>query len=947
MSQNKPTVFISYSHKDEAWKDRLVTHLGVLSAQGLINLWQDRLIGAGEDWRKNIEDAMSAASIAVLLITANSLTSDFILNEEVPPLIQRHAREGVRIYPIIVEPCAWQLVGWLGQMNLRPKDGRPLSDGNENQINSDLAAIATEIYLLLRSTAPLPGPQRFVPLNPDYVSTSRLPQTGRELFGREIELKMLDGAWADAKTNVLSLIAWGGMGKSSLVNHWLRGMRDDHYRGAERIYAWSFYRQGTSEQGVSADQFIDAALRWFKDPNPTEGSAWDKGERLARLIKAQRTLLLLDGLEPLQYPPGPQEGRLKDQSMQALLRELAETNQGLCVITSRLAVTDLEDYDGGTSRRINLEHLSPQAGAEVLRAQKVRGDQAELEQASTEFGGHALALNLLGSYLHTVHDGDIHERDKVDILIEDEERGGHAQRVMAAYEKWFAEGPELNILRILGLFDRPADGPAINALRAAPAIPSLTDSLQNLTEEKWRRALKRLRDARLIADKDPSQPETLDTHPLVREYFRQQLKRTHPDAWREGNYCLYKHLKRTTKEFPDSIEEMTLLYAAMSHGCEAGEYRDALEIHWSRISRKKEFYSTNKLGAFGADLAAMTGFFDQPWLQIKHQLDEKAKAHIFNLVGFRLKALGYLLEAVAPMQAAFEIYILLRDWVNADIVSGNISTLYMTIGDLKQSLKYAEESVKLADHTHQRITATQKRLGESRSADTVSSRIQQMDKRTLLADIKHKAGQFNEAEQAFIEAEEMQKQLEPFPLLYSTQGFRYCDFLLSQGKYKEAYKRAAQTIKLAEYNKWLLDIALDHLILGQACLLKAQQEEADDFSKVTTYLNQAVDELRQSGRIDYLPLGLLARAASHRVRNEHNRARADLDEAMSIAKRSRMGLYEADCHLEYARLYLAEGGREKARESWAIAKEMVEGMGYGRRAKDVREIGAELGEAAG
>lgn len=166
------------------------------------------------------------------------------------------------------------------------------------------------------------------------VNVARLPVTGSQLFGREGELKALDEAWADDNTHVLGFVAWGGVGKSALVNHWLRRMARDDYRGAERVYAWSFYRQGTSEQGVSADQFIDAALRWFGDADPTAGTPWDKGERLARLIKKQRTLLLLDGLEPLQFPPGrgQQEGALKEHTMQTLLRELAAHNPGLCVM---------------------------------------------------------------------------------------------------------------------------------------------------------------------------------------------------------------------------------------------------------------------------------------------------------------------------------------------------------------------------------------------------------------------------------------------------------------------------------------------------------------------------------------------------------------------------------------------------------------------------------------
>jgi hypothetical protein len=85
----------------------------------------------------------------------------------------------------------------------------------------------------------------------------------------------------------------------------------------------------------------DATLTWFGDPDPRIGTAWEKGERLAKLVAHRRTLLVLDGLEPLQNPPGPQEGRLREPSLQALMRELAAFNTGLCVVTTRLPVADI------------------------------------------------------------------------------------------------------------------------------------------------------------------------------------------------------------------------------------------------------------------------------------------------------------------------------------------------------------------------------------------------------------------------------------------------------------------------------------------------------------------------------------------------------------------------------------------------------------------------------
>ena len=132
--------------------------------------------------------------------------------------------------------------------------------------------------------------------------------TGGHLFGREEDLAFLDRAWATPKVNIVTVVAWAGVGKSTLLNHWLRRLAADGYRGAEFIFGWSFYRQGTTGEVASADEFLDAALSWFGDVDPRRGTAWDKGERLARLIGQRRTLLVLDGLEPLRHPPAPMRG---------------------------------------------------------------------------------------------------------------------------------------------------------------------------------------------------------------------------------------------------------------------------------------------------------------------------------------------------------------------------------------------------------------------------------------------------------------------------------------------------------------------------------------------------------------------------------------------------------------------------------------------------------------
>src|SRR5271157_3929615 len=137
-------------------------------------------------------------------------------------------------------------------------------------------------------------------LGPEKISVARLPVTGSDVFGREEDAAFLDDAWAKQDVNVVTIVAWAGVGKSTLVNHWLGRMAAEHYRSAELVFGWSFYRQGSRGGTSSADEFLDAALSWFGDPDPRIGTAWEKGERLAKLVAHRRILLVLDGLEPLQ-----------------------------------------------------------------------------------------------------------------------------------------------------------------------------------------------------------------------------------------------------------------------------------------------------------------------------------------------------------------------------------------------------------------------------------------------------------------------------------------------------------------------------------------------------------------------------------------------------------------------------------------------------------------------
>ena len=132
-----------------------------------------------------------------------------------------------------------------------------------------------------------------------------------------------------------------------------------------------------------------------------------------------------------------------------------------------------------------------------------------------------------------------------------------------------------------------------------------------MSPTEWRTILARLRRARLLAGEDPHNPGHLDTHPLVREYFGEQLRSQRTEAWKECNRRLYHYYRTLAPQLPDSFREMEPLFLAVICGCNAGLFREALhEVYIPRIQRGNASFAANVLGARGALLSVLVHFFE-------------------------------------------------------------------------------------------------------------------------------------------------------------------------------------------------------------------------------------------------------------------------------------------------------------------------------------------------
>ncbi len=347
---NQPLIFISYSHKDEEEKEKLLAHLGVLQRTGDINLWNNDCIEAGAVREQEISQAMERAKIAILLVSANFLASDFINRQEVPRLLERRSNEDLAVFPVIAKACAWRQVEWLARLNVRPKNGRPVWGGGSNRVDEDLAAIAEEVAGLIKQTpAPVPlEPIKGETVKRGFAALSELMQEDDEAFRSVVAFRFLFEA-ACQQIDVL-----GGYKNLHDLLHKLqfqcydslvqeaRSFPDDE-RARENLGEYEWRLQSIIEElreAVAQQSFAESEMRWIeRDLEPARASL-----RLALAAPDDAGIKHLQrAIRGINHVLATQPSRINtrlNQTARALrLPELTEAMKAVCGELRRLSLT--------------------------------------------------------------------------------------------------------------------------------------------------------------------------------------------------------------------------------------------------------------------------------------------------------------------------------------------------------------------------------------------------------------------------------------------------------------------------------------------------------------------------------------------------------------------------------------------------------------------------------
>lgn len=182
-------VFVSYSHADAEHLARLKVHLRPFERQGVVNVWADTQIGAGQRWRYEIEDALSRAAVGILLVSADFLASDFVVDNELPPLLAAAQAEGVQILPVVLKPCAFLDVPEIAQFQAVNNPDAPVISLAEGEREDLWRSVA----IAVRDALAAPRAQQDGEVDQTLVSANQK----KELAGERIPVEGYWGLFAE------------------------------------------------------------------------------------------------------------------------------------------------------------------------------------------------------------------------------------------------------------------------------------------------------------------------------------------------------------------------------------------------------------------------------------------------------------------------------------------------------------------------------------------------------------------------------------------------------------------------------------------------------------------------------------------------------------------------------------------------------------------------------
>src|SRR6266571_5435450 len=518
-------VFISYSHKDQAFREELEIHLSNLKRQNIINSWYDGNIAPGAELKPQIMDHLKSAQIILLLISADFIHSDFCYSIEMKQAIDRHNAGEARVIPILLRPTDWQGAPF-DKLKILPTDAKAVTkwrrrDDAFADIVQGIRASIHELTITGKTANP-----SIVSYTPTKVPIWNVPYQRNLLFtGREDVLKKLYDALRAGKTAALAqpqaISGLGGIGKTQTAVEYAYRYKDD--------YKDILWVKAETEGSINSDFVTIANL--LDLPEKQEQDQHKIVEAVKRWFQAQSgCLMIFDNADDL-----------------AMVRDfLPPGGKGHILLTTRAHAT------GRIAQRIEVEKMEPEEGALfLLHRATILDPDAPLDDATKTdcdtakaivqaMDGLPLALEQAGAYIEETACGlqgylRLYRAQGVRLLKEHGEFApDHPEPVVTTWSLSFKNVEQANpaaaeLLRFCAFLAPDAIPEELFAESAAELGPILEPVASDISSLNT--AIRELLKYSLV-HRDPD-TQTLSIHRLVQEVLKDQMDEATQRLWAE------------------------------------------------------------------------------------------------------------------------------------------------------------------------------------------------------------------------------------------------------------------------------------------------------------------------------------------------------------------------------------------------------------------------------
>jgi tetratricopeptide (TPR) repeat protein len=755
----------------------------------------------------------------------------------------------------------------------------------------DLATHIVQAIHNWQQTADRPNqPAAFLPLPPQPYFVHPYPLQPN-FTGRLKERRMLTD-WLTRGTNLLSISAIGGMGKSALTWAWLQrdvlglplpgtsepetdSPRLPESARPEGVLWWSFY-----ETKATFAAFVREALQYasigrtvFDDPL----------HALLAFLAQKRYLLILDGFErelrayaglnaAYQGDDGATDADLRtciDPHAAAFLPWMASAPiPSRVLLTTRLHPRELDNLAG--CRQIDLNALDPDDAVSFFQAQQIRGTRAEIQAVCAPYGYHPLALRLLSGVIVKDHSKprDIAVAGRHPISKELTGRAKH-HILQVAYDT--LDQPKRNLLNLQAAFRNPMSHDSLAAMNPFASERELDDALDDLIE-------------RGLLFRSETQ---YNLHPIVRQHAYERLTDKPNVHTRLRDY--FTKLPAQDKDKIESVDDLGPVIELYHHTVRAGQYDEACDLFYERLSQLLYY----RFGAYQLRIDLLRGLFPDGEDSPPRLKTEGDQSWTLNALSNSYSVSGQSGHALPLLRMANAIYEKVGDKKEIAIGLTNLALAQQVLGQLREADQSLRKQIEL---THEIQDEFKEAVGHN---DLGLLEAYQ-------ARFKESFSELDAALPSFRKQNVKQSEC----VVWAHRALRA---LLMEDP-PEALDAARRSRELADVKRYERDIIRAEWLLGWAQIAQSP-------AKAEHHLVEALTRCRRINNVELEPSILLAFARLHLARDDRPAALTHANDALAIADRCEYRLVQADCHNLLAQIALADHDHPTARHHAEIARE--------------------------